>query len=383
MSLWEIYKSKRLGIRTDSLLASLLGRKIGVPYEWVTEKAPYSLRTSANGADIAPSCIDKLVGGSIVWNQRLAQDVSLSANKCTKSYDSTTKITTFTPTQYNSDSVGGYKSNTLTVGHKYYGSADFYADYDGYARIGSSYGRSVGGNRDIAISAEEWTNLKAVFQCVTGDASTSVMFYLACSTSGWTKGTFKVKNPVIIDLTQMFGSTIADYVFTLEQTTAGAGLAWLKKHGFCIKPYYANAANRLMSVNVSSHVMRDADNNVIGNYELDETLTLCGIPKLDANNNLYYDGDVYESDGTVTRKYGIRAYQSGDATDGSTMITDGTNTVYKLTAPTTETAEAFTNPQRVSKGGTEEYVDYAASQGNRDVSIPVGHETEYKMFYSE
>ncbi|MBQ6358915.1 MAG: hypothetical protein IJI97_08230 [Clostridia bacterium] len=40
-------------------------------------------------------------------------------------------------------------------------------------------------------------------------------------------------------------------------------------------------------------------------YALDDSLTLRGIPKLDAANNLYYDGDTYESDGTVTRKYGI------------------------------------------------------------------------------
>ena len=40
-------------------------------------------------------------------------------------------------------------------------------------------------------------------------------------------------------------------------------------------------------------------------YPLDESLTLRGIPKLDASNNLYYDGDTYEADGTVTRKYGV------------------------------------------------------------------------------
>lgn len=40
-------------------------------------------------------------------------------------------------------------------------------------------------------------------------------------------------------------------------------------------------------------------------YPLDNDLELRGIPKLDAENNLYYDGDVYESNGTVTRKYGI------------------------------------------------------------------------------
>lgn len=38
-------------------------------------------------------------------------------------------------------------------------------------------------------------------------------------------------------------------------------------------------------------------------YPLDSTLTLRGIPKLDASNNLVYDGDTYEADGTVTRKY--------------------------------------------------------------------------------
>ena len=40
-------------------------------------------------------------------------------------------------------------------------------------------------------------------------------------------------------------------------------------------------------------------------YPLDSSLTLRGIPKLDASNNLYYDGDVYSSDGKVQRKYGI------------------------------------------------------------------------------
>ena len=40
-------------------------------------------------------------------------------------------------------------------------------------------------------------------------------------------------------------------------------------------------------------------------YPLDSSLILRGIPKLDSANNLYYDGDTYESDGTVTRKYGI------------------------------------------------------------------------------
>lgn len=40
---------------------------------------------------------------------------------------------------------------------------------------------------------------------------------------------FYVKNVCLFDLTQMFGSTIADYIYSLEQGTAGAGVAFFRK----------------------------------------------------------------------------------------------------------------------------------------------------------
>lgn len=217
------------------------------------------------------------------------------------------------------------------------------------------------------------------------------------------------------DLTQMFGTAIADYIYSLEQANEGAGVAWFKK--LFNKPYYEYNTGELLSVSgLQSHDMvgfnawdeewelgtynettgapnsgnqnirsknfipvisgqnyyftspqsivklgYDADKNYIGkigidtpnvvrtipencayikfymykaygttynhdicinlswdgerdgeyepyvkhSYPLDDSLTLRGIPKLDANNNLYYDGDIYEADGTVARKYGI------------------------------------------------------------------------------
>ena len=72
----------------------------------------------------------------------------------------------------------------------------------------------------------------------------------------------------------------------------------------------------------------------------------------------------------MTRKYGIRAYQSDDESLAD-AITDGTNTVYKLTTPTTETADPYTSPQIVDAYGTERYVD------ERTVAVPVGHVTKY------
>lgn len=108
----------------------------------------------------------------------------------------------------------------------------------------------------------------------------------------------------VFDLTAMFGSTIADYAYTLESGTAGSGIAWLKRYGFFSNDYYPYHAATLESVNTSAHVMRDSSDAIIGNYPLDPDLQLRGILKKDASNNLYYDGDTYSADGTVTRKYG-------------------------------------------------------------------------------
>jgi hypothetical protein len=46
-------------------------------------------------------------------------------------------------------------------------------------------------------------------------------------------------------------------------------------------------------------------NPVSHTYPFDTSLVLRGIPKLDSNNRLYYDGDEYESSGKVTRKFAI------------------------------------------------------------------------------
>ena len=222
----------------------------------------------------------------------------------------------------------------------------------------------------------------------------------------------------IFDLTQMFGTEIANYAYILEQTTTGTGVSWFNR--LFPKPYYSHNAGELMSVNTSAHKMRgfnawdeqwevgriststgevtsaagirsknyipvipnasyyikspqliyiiayDADkkylryasyyqnqmftpgadvcyikfymvdittysNNICINlswdgerdgeyeayqeylYPLDESLTLNGIPKLASDNSLYYDGDTYESDGKVTRKYGIYTFTGTEA----------------------------------------------------------------------
>lgn len=248
--------------------------------------------------------------------------------------------------------------------------------------------------------------------------------------------------PQVFDLTQMFGSAVADYVYSLEQATSGAGVAWFRN--LFAKLYYAFNAGEIMSVKVAEHKTVKADSTE-HLYPLDTSLELRGIPKLDSSNKLYYDGDVYESDGMVTRKYGvidmgslnwnygavqginyfyvnIAGQRNGkyrgqcvsplyncittnpysSAEDKTLFIgnsaaapvlyvrdddysdknvykaaVNGVYLVYELAEPTTETAEPFQTVQIVDASGTEEYIDYGVEQAERDVSIPVGHETKY------
>ena len=111
-------------------------------------------------------------------------------------------------------------------------------------------------------------------------------------------------NDNVHDITQAFGSTIADYVYTLEQSTAGSGIAWLKSYGYLTKDYYAYQSGKLESVNVASRKVYDSNDTLLATYNFDATKVLRGIPKL-SNGQMYYDGDIYESDGSVTRKYGV------------------------------------------------------------------------------
>ena len=63
--------------------------------------------------------------------------------------------------------------------------------------------------------------------------------------------------PQIIDLTDYFSSaSIADYIYSLESATAGAGVAKLKEWGFFTEEYYEYNAGSLESVEPRSHVMR-------------------------------------------------------------------------------------------------------------------------------
>lgn len=386
----------------------------GTPWMSSTpDTTPYLFRASPDMGHSYNSESDTIVGGSVAWNQLLyngdfsggwglgyhATDLTLQNNEAT-----------FTAT-------GSYaqiaSNNGLTPikGHVYLSTITAKCSATrnialGNGQIGYSY-KPVG---------TSFTNIGSLRKVDEDKVWSVILVVVSDAADG---DTITVKEGNVYDLTQMFGSTIADYIYSLEQANAGAGVAWFKK--YFPKPYYAYNAGELMSVNASSHDMvgfnawdevwevgaysvstgqkasssanirnkniirvlpnttyyaqfpsgssmngilfYDADKNYLGSsyaigksnagtfttptgayylnfqmslygttynndicinlswdgerdgeyeeyeehvYELDPDLELRGIPKLSAGNALYYDGDTYESDGTVTRKYGVK-----------------------------------------------------------------------------
>ena len=321
---------------------------------------PYIFRANQHDANMMK--LRGVVGGTIAWNQQLKNSNAVATY--TKFGLTFTRLSnvfgfsvsgTFASAQDRNAYIYSPNPNIAIVsGHKY-----LVTNTSKYANV-YMFGVTFTGNW-IGKTPHGGSIVSA-----TGSGSLNMSLNFGANI---TEGT-EIDEDILVnlfDLTQMFGSTIADYIYSLEQAHAGDGVAWFK--ALFPKAYYPYNAGELLSVKTSARKTYNADNVEIGSYPLDDALTLRGIPKLDSNNELYYDGDTYASDGTVTRKYGIRAYTEGDATDGSTMITDGTNTVYKLITPTTESADAYTQSQRV--GATEEFVD------ERSVPIPVGNNTLY------
>ena len=375
------------------------------------DNTPYNFRTSGGSIDIGDRETDMLVGGTVVWNQMAHNNndsvVGATGITITNNGDGSY---TFDGTAISNGSYYVNKSPALSptpFGHVFF--------LCGYVKEGSNSGffsfSGTGtdrGNGGIFKNTSQYDELYLRVDIITGDVFSNTKMWLNA-----------------FDLTKMFGTTIADYIYSLEQANAGAGVAWFKK--LFPKDYYAYNAGELMHVQTSAHetvgfnqfdksdavwgeyidsgngafitatrggwrsgyihavpnsqyqitgltnaiysmvayynddkefISRSSgglredltfttptnccyiafaqysttndgqtipdnrddvcvhlvwDGERDGEYEayvkhsyaLDSDLVLRGIPKLDASNNLYYDGDTYESDGTVTRRYGI------------------------------------------------------------------------------
>lgn len=408
------------------------GMTVGNAEELVTglteeENVPFIFRTSGGSLEIGAREELTVTGGSLAWNQ-LLKDISNVGGTGWRPYNASNGTITYENGEliYTISTVGNDPwPNTIRssqfekiLNHKYLVSYDIYTPHEGSATA-AYFNGYVSARVQVG-----WNTIQTVQNATATSTTAENYFGIAyAGNANYEAGeTYKIKNPMFIDLTQMFGTTIADYIYSIEQTTAGAGVNWFKK--LLPKDYYPFANPDLVHVNASEFktigfnqwdeewepggissgvpvsssnqirsknfcpilfgttyygtcgktdggnqnkyylmiayydynktwIKNEAINNltfttptnaayfklytnsstvVYGNtynhdicisihwdntrdgeyepytehsYPLDSSLVLRGIPKIDADGNLYYDGDTYEADGTVTRRYGI------------------------------------------------------------------------------
>lgn len=529
----------------------------------IEDQTPYNFRTSGGSTEIGDrEELNAVVGVSVPWNQYALYDESTPTNGWTSlrvslSISGRTMTITSTVDAQNTKACTMRKFETVS-GHKYY--------LSGYVTPPESYSAIVGFYTSGGTAMDRETISAGSGLCdvsrilsATADGGT---FRVGPATSAPNGTAMAAKDIMLIDLTLLLGSTVADYIYALEQSNAGAGVAWFRK--YFPKLFYQHNSGELLSVRTNLHRMvgfnqwdeewelgsintnngtnvattdrirsknyirivpntayyicklnalpanvfylawYDGNQNFIsvdvvgtynrivvtpqnasymrfwigsasypvttynndicinlswdgernGEYEpyvaheyALSDITLRGILKLDASNNLYADGDIYPPSGEVQRRYkeetfdgtesgwtwyasynqayislqsaakydaGVISYvcdklqavssngrpqnignfaalvSNGASVAFSAPNCDtlekfktwlGTNNVtfvYELATPTTETASPYQQTQIVDDFGTEEFVDAAVEANERDVAVPVGHETFYQ-----
>lgn len=173
----------------------------------------YILRKTGNGAEVHDKeYLDKIIGGTVAWNQqipitKIRETRTLQGVLFTNNMDGSVTLSGTA----NGNVIGGIFNPIFPpVGHKVIFTN---ADVNGINwRVVSA--NSSGYQGDLGI--------------VSGNVY-NFTFY-----------------PQMFDLTQMFGSTIADYIYSLEQANAGAGVAWFRN--LFPKEYYEYDSGSLKSV---------------------------------------------------------------------------------------------------------------------------------------
>lgn len=216
-----------------------------------TDTTPYTLRPAPSYAGSVAE-LRKIVGGTLGWNQMLGSinaSSSTSRNHPASKSVSGGKIT-FTSTEeatarpwYNIY----FGSLTIVAGHKYL----FLPNVETTKFNASAMHVIIIGSPTI-VATETF-----VFTAEEGGSTTYVS--IRSSTSELATATLAVgdtvsMSPVMYDLTQMFGTTIADAIAQMETTTAGSGVAFFRS--LFPSAYYPYSAPTLASVQTSARVAR-------------------------------------------------------------------------------------------------------------------------------
>ena len=282
---------------------------------YTIDQTPYLYRqTNSNGADRA---IEEIVGGSVVWNQLCTYlNSTVTFRGITYSVQNGVVTCNGTATEefvLTSTNTFSEKNNHVlyVAGCPNGGSSTTYYVREGYDANNTHW--DVGTGR--------------LYKKNTGNSNLVCQIIIK---NGYSVNNLVFK-PQIYDLTQMFGTTIADYIYNLEQSSAGAGVAFFRK--LFPEDYYAYDAGTMQHVSgvsaketVGKNLLNmtassSVSNGVSFNVNKDGSISLSGTASA---NTYFYFGDTQLSDikngnyilsgcpsGGSYSKYGIQINHNG------------------------------------------------------------------------
>ena len=193
----------------------------------VAESVPYLYRRSGGAVrNVALEKLKKIIGASVAWNQHNNATDNYTENGIT--FKATSNGVMKITGDMASANASKWTYNNIIralAGHKV---LVMLKDTPTGVRL-----NNVGSQSTIIIANE---NYSYGFFVESGTANVNYESYVG-----------------IFDLTQAFGSTIADYLYSLETATAGSGIAKLKEWGFFTKDHYAYNTGALQSVWISGN----------------------------------------------------------------------------------------------------------------------------------
>ncbi len=219
-----------------------------------TDSAPYLLRATADelgSSRIGQRCYETIIGASVGENQ-LVQNGDFADSSVWLGANATMTVSgnvaTVTPVEGRNDCYKG-QNLPMTIGHKYavFGSAKAVENSASVPLLMVFFG-SASNVKTLNSSDSNWHDVAFVFECASNQYNTVRLY---SNTQGKTT---QYKNVMAVDLTQMFGSSIADHIYSMEQATAGSGIAWIKSYGFFRDSYIPYNAGTLESVEAREKV---------------------------------------------------------------------------------------------------------------------------------
>jgi len=282
-----------------------------VEYAWIianaTETTPYftsneSLGQVANairergwtrdllvypdGYDTAIRAIGNYVeGATVAWNQLASLDVA-DWDITRVSVSVTDQTMTFTTTSATSLKWAEFK---LEYGHKYFYSAYITPPAD-YAAFYGIYLSSGGGQytyRNTVAAGSAETLVQDVMAVTSTDYDSYFRYVLGTTVP--LGESITSRNTMVIDLTVLLGSEVANRIYALEQDTAGAGVAAFK--ALFPSDYYQPQLTPVLSTV-----------NYQNSFPVNDPVELPGVMRLDSDSSIVRYGDIY-NDGKLYKRY--------------------------------------------------------------------------------